>query len=347
MSSSFSVVEEVCPNEGLQGWRSASASARMRVRDRGRVDMTEPRLERRLGGFLAEARGDTLHVAVAYVTTRGVAALEAAASERRAACIELIAGLDDAFTQPDALARARRLGFEVRVTQRGGGRIFHPKLYWVEREDGGSYYCGSANLTGAALDANDELGVVVAYDGAAPDALAAHWGEWWASSQPLTETLLAAYRAQYDEWQRVRAELPEPPALVSRGRVFVIRGKLRGNSQSLLQTREKLGWFFGVREGGDPVEIRVRYRGTERPVEVLLHHDGATLQLNFGRGGLHHQLREELEGDDLLVLGELNGGLYEAEVVPGESPRARAILAACGNEPGGTFSAGVCAADVG
>lgn len=156
------------------------------------------RIETRLSEFLVPTfdPDETLRIAVAYVRTSGVERLRRMAGSALARA-DVLVGLDDYVTDPDAIQSLRGVCRRVRTITNDAGR-FHPKLYWRRTNDGGACYIGSANLTGSALDKNDEAGVVFEYMGPPPDDLATLWTTWWDRGRPAEQTV-AGYARSFAE----------------------------------------------------------------------------------------------------------------------------------------------------
>lgn len=149
--------------------------------------------------------------AFAYVSVYGITkALEIVRDEAAIEC-RLIAGIDDCITHPEALLRAKEVGWHVRVAM-GRKGIFHPKIVV-----GGSgfdidgaidipriAYVGSANLTRGGLSVNTECGVVTS-DGASAENVADAFKNFWDESLDLDEEFLEEYAKAFAERNRGRA----------------------------------------------------------------------------------------------------------------------------------------------
>lgn len=153
-------------------------------------------IETKLGRFLAApyAPAETLRIAVAYATRGGVERLQAFVGSALKNA-EVLVGLDDYVTEPEALGLLRASCREVRTTKtaQGDHGRFHPKFYWRYSASRGAWYVGSANLTPSALDHNVEAGVVSRYEGDVPEELASLWSSWWEAGQSIEETLVGYF----------------------------------------------------------------------------------------------------------------------------------------------------------
>jgi hypothetical protein len=180
---------------------------------------------------------DRLDVAVAYATLQGVRALERVLVPWPVQT-RWVLGLDDAITQPEAIAYLRtKPGADVRVAKLSPIRRFHPKLYrlWSSASPVRSLLAlGSGNMTQRGLQENAEAAVILIAETVADYQLAARaFGELWAMGHGPTAEELANYseaHAAAAAGRRLNANRgsaprePEPSAVVGE----VIPAKLTG-----------------------------------------------------------------------------------------------------------------------
>lgn len=112
-----------------------------------------------------------------------------------------VIGTTFAVTEPAALQRLMRLGFDLRVVdQLPNGGTFHPKMYLFEQPDGTFVtLVGSANLTDAAFTRNSEVLVRMHMAAASVSKLVTHFERCWSgdSAQPVTDAWFDAYAERY------------------------------------------------------------------------------------------------------------------------------------------------------
>jgi hypothetical protein len=165
-----------------------------------------------IGAALSGAAFDRLDVAVAYATRPGLEALRRAIGGWPAGT-RWVVGLDDAITQPEALADIAALpATELRVASLAGeGRRFHPKLYclWSSADPAACLaVIGSANMTGLGLNRNGEVGVILVAETAAEAArLKAMWTEMNALGHAPTASELDAYRDAHAKAREARRRM--------------------------------------------------------------------------------------------------------------------------------------------
>ena len=109
---------------------------------------------------------DCARVAVAYATVSGARALLAAFDSHGLQESQWLLGLDDALTQPGAIALLRSLPYStVHIASfEKSRRRFHPKFYAFARAGRPSVLStmiGSANLTASAFHGNGEAAVLL------------------------------------------------------------------------------------------------------------------------------------------------------------------------------------------
>lgn len=164
--------------------------------------------------MLAEA--DEVRVAVAFLRTPGARFIVPLLEARLAAggAVDMFVGTDFFQTDPDALdmlldLKTRHEGCSVAVARRAPA-TFHPKIYSARCGERWRSLIGSANLTGGALGANEELSIAI--DHQAGDALTGDLGETFARYrasdrfQPLDALLLLQYRSAHAIDRRERAK---------------------------------------------------------------------------------------------------------------------------------------------
>jgi HKD family nuclease len=114
---------------------------------------------RAFGRDLAEARG--LSVAVAFAKQSGLAEVDVEGWCRADRKLELLAGTDFFLTELELLRRLeKRPSTKCRIFHTvGKGRVFHPKLYVLDKGESRVVYVGSSNFTKGGLANNIEANV--------------------------------------------------------------------------------------------------------------------------------------------------------------------------------------------
>lgn len=157
---------------------------------------------RELLALLDEA--DEILISVAFLRSRGLDAIYARllACLQRGGRVRIHAGLDFRLTDPEALERlaklVRRWPECVVFLASGKGATFHPKAYLARSGARFRAMVGSANLTGGALDANEELSIGL--EGARGDPLVSQLLAWFEDVEqrgrlePISALRLLSYR---------------------------------------------------------------------------------------------------------------------------------------------------------
>ena len=302
----------------------------------------------RLDEFLQGVReGGRMRVAVAYLSDHGAKELAWAGYDR----LEVIAGLNDGVTDPEALRRLRSLSHvELRLLHGASTARFHPKFYWSERGARNSAYIGSANLTRLGMGDNDELGVHLEFDASRPLAREVDqaWSAWWTRAWAASDAALDAYQRHFNEYEVIRSRAPRLDiasfviADDCEPTFFAMRARAHGQSGTVLQANARHAHFFGVHGDVTGREIQVAHDDAESRIKVKLNTraTGAVLQLNMGGtampGLLKHQPRTSL-----IVLHRVGPESYRLEVVEDETSRARTIIAATDHRGSRPFASGV------
>lgn len=159
---------------------------------------------------------EEIFISVAFFKSGGLAALAPALKTCLDAGgrVRMHIGQDFYLTDPDALEQLLKLSVrqprcEVFVAGRSAS-TFHPKVYLAKGRDGGvSALIGSANLTGGALNANEEVSILV--KGLESDTIAADLESWSVRLETdgrvrrLDRLALVTYRAGWEASRAARA----------------------------------------------------------------------------------------------------------------------------------------------
>jgi superfamily II DNA or RNA helicase/diadenosine tetraphosphate (Ap4A) HIT family hydrolase/HKD family nuclease len=167
------------------------------------------------------ARATRVDILAAFVQDSGLTLIEPAVRDAlsRGAQIRVLTGDYLDITQADALRRlldwvaathaargadaadlaiAGDLQARVMLTERLGGRSFHPKAWHVEGEDFGAAFVGSSNLSRSALDGGVEWNLRVDRhrDPEAWSRIARSYARLWEGALPLDAPWVEAYAAR-------------------------------------------------------------------------------------------------------------------------------------------------------
>lgn len=137
-----------------------------------------------------------VYIAVAFFTERNV--VERILS--KGCRIRLVVRLGFP-TNPDALqGLLNDPGIDIRYFT---AHSFHPKLYIFGNQ---TALVGSANLTGAAINTNQEVVVTIGSEDPRLNDLAALFSEYWGQAKVLTVETLEDYRKIYTKYERLLSE---------------------------------------------------------------------------------------------------------------------------------------------
>jgi HKD family nuclease len=165
---------------------------------------------------------DRIRIATAFASEAGVEVLRDKVGKAAfdAASKEALIGVENGFTQPEALDRlAKAPSSSVRAPSGAAAlaapglrttSFFHPKVYAFEDTAGGSVaiLSGSANLTAGGLLNNIET--LFAWSGPATDPVAQAFDLWWTAEWANATVVNAAFVASYTA---ARPKLPTPPGI--------------------------------------------------------------------------------------------------------------------------------------
>lgn len=160
--------------------------------------------------FLVRKRPRAVGIAAAFVSVEGVRRLSQILVQSGGPQCRLIAGIDNAITHPEALYKARRLRWQIRLGHASQG-IFHPKLVVAGqnfRRNGllhgpSVVYVGSSNLTIGGFQSNVECGFIAEGEECSASAAKA-FRLLWNSSTPATDRRLDRYAGEFSDRARRR-----------------------------------------------------------------------------------------------------------------------------------------------
>lgn len=174
-------------------------------------DAVPPSLLSAIEELIRSSGPAAIGLASAYVSRRGLAAMNEVLDRCGVEDRRLLAGTSDEITQPAALALALDSGWGLRLGSAGANR-FHPKVFvgGASFDPDGAVtdvccmYVGSANLTQPALERNTEASVLVsgAPPELGPDVL---FGRLWQQAAPATAQLLDDYSSRFAASSRRRS----------------------------------------------------------------------------------------------------------------------------------------------
>lgn len=169
-----------------------------------------------------------IYVAVAFLRSKGLHLIIEDIRSRLAAKakIEMFVGRDFCLTEPKALGELlalskRQPSLKVFVAKADPRSTFHPKLYLGISANEARVLMGSANLTGGALMANDEISLSWALD--PNDALVAQlrnvFVDYKAARrfEELDEAVLGQYRLKFKEAEEAKRRIEKEIAAADDG----------------------------------------------------------------------------------------------------------------------------------
>lgn len=166
-----------------------------------------------LAGYITAGDCNTLDAAAAYVTTEGVNAVLEALNGKNLVKSRWLVGLDDAISQPGAIALIRSLSnASLRVVSFAGqGARFHTKMIHLPSAKKGGrsvLMVGSANISRAAFEKNAEGVSFISSESAFEDKmLVAKFDEVWNLGHVPSDAELKTYDARYHAARKIRKEL--------------------------------------------------------------------------------------------------------------------------------------------
>ena len=156
---------------------------------------------------------DRLDVAVAYATKAGILTLEKALGGFPPKS-RWVVGLDDAITQPEALAYLFALpGAKLRLASLAPQRRFHPKLYCLRQSTDAAAAVsatGSGNMTLHGLRHNGEAAVLLTAESITEvKSLTKQWKALWLLGDEATQVALDAYTPRYKKAKAGRKKVAD------------------------------------------------------------------------------------------------------------------------------------------
>lgn len=206
---------------------------------------------------------DEAYISVAFLKLSGVKKIEP--YFKRLAKVQILAGANFGFTEPEALTLIHRYTGKGAVSGYLTGMdpkvIFHPKMYLVRSGKTGHIIVGSANLTGGGLENNIESSL---YHRCQVDERI--WIESLAqfnlsiapgNARELSDILIAQYRSYHKKQKEVAGQLEPFPDV----------------SESLFFDLERLKWHFDNRDkdsyDADIALKRRRYKKAKKVLESI------------------------------------------------------------------------------
>jgi HKD family nuclease len=244
----------------------------------------------RLAKYLPYSR---IRVAAAYATELGALKLSALLSETpqwMSSGKRFLISFDNGITQPEALVKLAGLPqSEVRIprasealksTNLRANPSFHAKCYCFDVKNAsklaiGGLLIGSNNLTGAGLELNFELAALM---NASTLQLKTHkdfnewWNNAWSKAEPLTDSLLGAYRKRRLKVAADSVANPPDgelsPTELANASSLWIKGSLMGGSDNQLELPQGVAQFFGFSSGmrtiGESIDLQLIWNKQNR-----------------------------------------------------------------------------------
>ena len=198
------------------------------------------------------ACAQTVSIAVAFVRNSGVGLLLPAFERNLNAggSIRLLFGSEMGITEPNAVARLRNAGVELRYYN--GALTFHPKGYIFSTGEKWTAIVGSSNITGSGLSSGIEWNILIEDRNAEVQPVVEEFERLWMAPQSsvVTNELIAALPS-------IKAGSEIEDFVAREDRVYLAelsteRKDLLGSSRNYVVTRRPDGnktWNFQIYEG--------------------------------------------------------------------------------------------------
>lgn len=284
----------------------------------------------------------------AYATYKGTTLVRSLLSGQDEIQYRWLIGLDDAFTEPEALRIAMNTnGAETRFAElQPKGKRFHPKAYLLDSNEQGTatLIIGSCNLTEAALTTNCEVyAACYANTHSEVEHLRAYWEMLWQTGRPITEQKLAEYETRFNA-ARVRhpAVESEKSTPASKKVVKAVRASINSSSRSWLDLGKNTG-------GGNQLDIvkalapflslpRNPLQGKTQHLHIKTKKGVLDYQVTFHKGmwrfmnlrqGFSQRLRPKGNSPSpyLLVFNRATNGELSMRILPRDGDEAKTIMA--------------------
>jgi HKD family nuclease len=303
-------------------------------------------------GFLknevAERGYKRISACAAYATYRGTLLVRNILAGESEARYRWVIGLDDSFTDPNALRIAMNSrGAEIRLAKLLPNRRFHPKVYFLDSNEEGTatLVIGSCNLTEAALTKNCEVYAIFRAETEGQiREVQDFWDSVWSTGQPATEQKIKDYEDKYKLLSRkapVTQEEAKNEALPQKIKravkesvkttslVWIVIGKNTGGG-SQLDIVKKLSPFLGLPD--DPIQGTTVYLRIGSPTGTR------DYQVTFTKWmwrfmnlqqGFNEPLRPDLASPSpyiLVIERPKNSGNLMMKILGTESQQAREMI---------------------
>lgn len=284
----------------------------------------------------------------AYATYKGTTLVRSLLSGRNDARYRWLIGLDDAFTDPEALRIAiNTYGAETRVAElQAKGKRFHPKAYLLDSNEQGTatLIIGSCNLTEAALTKNCEVyAACYAATTLEVNQLRAYWEKLWEVGSPATREKVDEYATRY---KAARVRNPAVEAEKSSPASRHVRRAVSGSINS-----STLAWIvLGKNTGGgnqlDIVKALAPFlslvgnpsQGTTQHLHIKSEQGTLDYQMTFTKGmwrfmnlqqGFTQSLRPKANSPSpyLLVFERAQDGELSMRIIQRDGDEAKSIMA--------------------
>jgi HKD family nuclease len=291
-----------------------------------------------------------ISVCSAYVSIKGVMMVRNLISKFSNSEFRWIMGLDDAFTDPNALTLAafQTNNSQVRISQlqnRRGRKRFHPKIYLLDLNDDeeATIIIGSINLTQAALERNCEVfSVFTATSLAEVTRINEFWDSFWDNAEEVTEEIISAYSQRYrrpprnpiNEEERETQQTAREIRKVTNGIigsskiVWIDVGNLTGYQYNQLEIVKDLAPFFELPRvpGEDDYRYKAISSSNGHHVYQLQYHHGIWRFMNLQQG-FAERLRPDMSKPSpyRLVFERSNNNTYSMKLFRLDSPKAQQI----------------------
>jgi HKD family nuclease len=227
-----------------------------------------------------------MSVAVAFAKESALAALDVEGWCRGRRNLKLLAGTDFALTELELLKRLNRTdGAECRVYHSmGRNKVFHPKLYVLDKGDSRIVYVGSSNFTHGGLAGNIEANVRLEGPHDAPEIDGA--AKLFASlfDCEFATTISDEFELRYQELQRNLRAAQHHPTVVEHAQQLVSAESLLVGEYRAMKAKQR--WLLVVSPDNFATCIRHRVWGRMREQEIRTYARGDVffMHVTGGRG---------------------------------------------------------------
>lgn len=287
-----------------------------------------------------------ISICAAYASYKGVVEIRAMmpiGSEFR-----WVIGLDDAFTEPNALEAAYRThNSQVRTSPARSSRakpLFHPKIFLADKNDGleSSLLIGSSNLTYSGLTSNFEAFSVCNVSPADVKRVEHYWSRFWSHAADFEFASLDGYREKYKKNfarnKQIADDVAGPPpsrrtvneSVRTATLIWTELGSMTGYSTEQVEIVKDLVPFLGIGsdyEANDEHEIRISTTIGTRDYQLMF--KKGMWRFKDIQQGFVESLKEDDDNESpyILVIERQGKSRFRMSIIERDSNAARSLKA--------------------